>query len=306
LAGEPERKEKLTKLLDGNIAIMEDMEHLKELYPYLYQTLFRVKADLISKLRIAQESLVCDENIVQEKIVFFCSLREFERRKRGWDERPLYADNQKRRVDRYCLLGLLAKLPDEAIPEKLLVKAQAEQGKRNLDYRVQFYTIPTYTPEVLAEANEIARIIKEKGLRLNGIGRTSIVECFGEDTARRVYPQVHKTTEELQDSQFAHRLEEVLIKSIEDNGFTTTKGLYGEMHKHYSWKCVTQERISSHLPGLLNQHGLKEIQTNQELKAIYRIDSNGYPRIIVPVGEVGDGPNEEMDIRQEEGDLMPC
>jgi hypothetical protein len=271
-------KKEAESFIEENINILSNMEQIKQLYPHLYRVIHRVQKDLLATLAIAQEKMVTDEN---GNMIFFCSLRELHRRKKRLDERPKYAEKQNQRIDRYCLLKLMEKLPDESIPRDFLERAQKEQSNRKVEYRCQFYRIPAYTPELLKEADDIAKGIKEKKLKLKGISRTSILQCFDQEVANRVYPLYQAKESSVPDSNFLLKLEEILIHAMKTQGYATYRSLYADMHVHYSWTTVTQDRIARYLPGLLTKHRLTEVQSNQELKAQYRIPDKGYPKIIV-------------------------
>jgi hypothetical protein len=281
-------KEEYEAILDENIRIIQDQVKLKEQYPYLYKLIHRVQDDLISKLNVAKECLVSDKLVQKDRVIFFCSLREFLRRKLNLSTQPKYSDNQKKRIDRYCLLNLMEKLSNQEIPTEIHAKAKSQQNNKHHEYRVQFYRISRYTPELLKQADDIAKMIKEKKFRLNGISRLLICEHFGEETAQRVYPQSRKSYEELKDNDFIRMLEDVLATEILDHDFTTYTKLYEAMHSHYSWVSVTQERISTHLPGLLIKYGLVEVHSNKELKDLYGIQVSGYPKIIIRENEKKD------------------
>ncbi len=56
--------------------------------------------------------------------------------------------------------------------------------------QVQFYAFPEYFPTLLQEADNTMKTLKECGVRMNAVSRDLIVEIFGEEKARLIYPQI--------------------------------------------------------------------------------------------------------------------
>jgi hypothetical protein len=282
--------------LDDNIRRIENVGTMKETHPHLYRVLSRIKEDLISKLEIAKECMVTNLCFSEGQIVFFCSLREFYRRRKGIAERPKYVDNQNTYVDRYCLLHLMEKLSDDKIPLAMRSRAQEEQRKHNAGYRIQFYSVPNYTPELLKQADEIASVLKKRCLRLKGISRASIEECFGSEVADRVYPLCKGKTNRSGKSDFLSKLEKVLMDEIRQRGYVTFQCLYQKMHEQYDWKHPTEDRVARYLPELLQKHRLREVHSNNELKQRFGLCDPGFPKIIIPATKDSNNGNSDSDL----------
>jgi hypothetical protein len=112
-------KEKQRALLDGNIAVLNDLSGWREKYQNLYRFLWRVRHDLISKLRWFRDHVESEKLRVGDEAIFFASLRQFHRLAAKKEEHPKYFNRQNEKVDRYCLLGLLRKVADHDLPEGL-------------------------------------------------------------------------------------------------------------------------------------------------------------------------------------------
>jgi hypothetical protein len=138
--------------------------------------------------RLAKEFVVSERLQCDGLPVFFISLRELERRMKGHDEEYPHFGRQGRFIDRYCLLGLLRKLPDAALPADTLQQARRHQGRRR-SYRIQFYQFPEYTDDVLRRADERARRLIEAGASVQGVSKQLIRDLFGAELADEVYPQ---------------------------------------------------------------------------------------------------------------------
>jgi len=270
-------KEEENKYIE-NIKIISQCKQWKELYPDLYRCINRIKADLSSKILLAKDKIQLRTS--KGKSLFFCSLREFERVYR----QKTYLENQNRqneRVDRYCLLGLMEKIDENEIPYGLYRRMQVAKGKKRFQYRIQCYHIPEYTTEFLRKADEIAHVAKEKGIKLNSITKNSVRDVFGEDMARKLYPQTDDIKPSGSGAEFLTAVEKVLLDDISLKGYTTTSTVKDRLCGTSTWKQVHDRRVKEHLPGLLEKHKLVEITANKKLKEKYKIDSKGYPKIIM-------------------------
>ena len=274
------------EIINKNISIIEKIH--KNTYPDLHRCIGRIKRDLISKLEFAGDKIKLQNS--EGVPLFFCSLRQFEK-VAGKILLSGHHNGQNLKVDRYCLLGLMKKLQDEEIGKTLLSEAisqkqsleggSTEDEKCVVTYRIQFYSIPAYTDEVLAQANQTARILKEHGIRMNSISWDTVYQVFGLEKVKEVYPQVDK--EDISDSgrEFMDKVEAVLVGHVEAKGYSKVSNIVAGMQEEYDWKTVTDRRVKKYIPGLLMKHNLKEVVVNKELKGKYSIQRKGYPKIIV-------------------------
>lgn len=262
----------------NNIKVINQSIQWKEQYPDLYRCINRIKADLLSKLLFAKDNIKLRSS--KGKSLFFCSLKEFERIHK---QNP-YLEEQNRqneRVDRYCLLGLLEKVDKAEIPYGLYRKMEYVRVQKRFKYRMQCYHIPEYIPELLRKADGIGRTAKEKGIKLNSITKNSVRDVFGEDVARKLYPQTEVIKPSGSGAEFLKSVEKVLIGDIYSKGYTTISIVKDRLKGTTTWKSVHDRRVKEHLPGLLEKHKLVEITANKKLKEKYKIDSKGYPKIIM-------------------------
>jgi hypothetical protein len=263
-----------------NIKIISQCSDWKEQFPDLHRCINRIHADLITKQEIAKDNIQLRSS--KGMSLFFCSLTEFERRSK---HNPYITDQgrQNERVDRYCLLGLMEKIHKNEIPYGLYRIMQEVKGKKRFLYRIQCYHIPEYTPELLKKADEIARIAKEKGIKLNSITKNSVRDIFGEEMAKKVYPQAEDVAPTDKGAQFVTDVETVMTEEIASKGYTTTSIVKDRLAGTNTWKTVHDRRVKEYLPGLLDKHGLIEMTANKKLKQKFRIESKGYPKVILPI-----------------------
>lgn len=281
-------KSEQENILKQNITTIENIGDYQEQYPSLYSCIHRIQADLISKIEYAKEHVAlksCDN-----QFMFICSLRKFQELATNGLCVKDDVGRQNERVDRYCLLGLMRKLPDKEIPCNLLENAYEQReaiqntcspnGKVNTP-RTQFYSIPEYTPELFKEADAIAKKLKEAGARMNSISYDLIRDVFGEDKAREVYPQINRKEMSSGGKKISGKVESILLRDLEQKGYSQVCHIVAEMQKEYDWKTVTDRRVKKYVPGLLRKHNLMEITANGQLKEKYTINSAGFPKIII-------------------------
>jgi hypothetical protein len=272
--------------INKNVTILnQNIEQIQNLgrdeYPHLYTVLNRIRGDLVSKLRVAIDLIQKEPLSINFHPAFFFSLRGFEQRKKHLSSLPRYHNKQSKKIDRYCLLGLMHKLADDQIPRNLLDKAHQIQEEQKHRYRVQFYAFPHYTPELFRTADALARTLKERKVRLRGLSRGLILDVFGPEAANRVYPLCRNQPCVESSTALAHQVLDAMWESINRDGYTTLGRIAEQVRQEDQSWAVTLERVSRLLPGLLSRGGLKEVYATKVMKAQYHIDSQGYPRIIV-------------------------
>lgn len=277
-------KNEYKEILKKNINIIEHIEDCKDKYPDLYRCIHRVKEDLISKLRLAQGRTALKSRMGEP--MFICSLDEFERTRALLIESKSYG-HQNEKVDRYCLLGLMKKLPDKEINNGVLSIAyhKRDMKKKNRKTgnlsRVQMYAIPEYTEELLKEADNTAALIKKHGVRMNSISYDLISDIFGEEKAKNIYPL--KNTKGMTQSgiEFKNRVESILLEDLDRKGYSKNIDIVDTLKGRFDWGKVTDRRVKKYVPGLLVKHGMEEVYCSKELKKQLNIVCVGYPRIIV-------------------------
>ncbi|MCK4887728.1 MAG: hypothetical protein KAS96_10090 [Planctomycetes bacterium] len=280
-------KDKKKKILEQNINIIKDIKKYKADYPNLYKGIGRITSDLISKLEFAKKHILFRS--CNGEFLFVCALREFQKAICN----PFYIEGdlgrQNERVDRYCLLGLMRKLTDEEIPDFLLANAYEKRDsmqrglfKKNVNTpRTQFYTIPEYTTELLQEADNTMKLLKQSGVRMNAISRDLILELFGEEKAHLIYPQIKYKTLSKSGKAIKSKIEATLLIELNEKGYSKTSDIVCHLQKEYDWNSVTDRRVKKYIPGLLQKHNLVELTANKQLKEKYSIESKGYPKIII-------------------------
>ncbi|MDZ4797610.1 MAG: CHC2 zinc finger domain-containing protein, partial [Bryobacteraceae bacterium] len=214
-------------ILERNLLLLNDAQALKGSYPALHRLIGRVLGDLISKHFLAQRFIVSERSQSDGQVVFFASLRHFHKVAAGKDHQPRYFNRQNEKVDRYGMLGLMHKLPDNRVPPHLLEQARRRQVASKHARRIQFYSIPEYTDAVLRTADLRARRLIDRGASVRGVSWEMIESVFGRALAEEVYPQrmgERSTT-------FCAKVQQVVRCAVEANGYTTTHEIRSAMRR---------------------------------------------------------------------------
>jgi len=276
-------KNEYKEILEQNIKIIENIGEYKDKYPDLYRCIHRIKGDLVSKLRFAQSHIALKS--VTGEPMFICSLLEYEKLKTKGMANDIGRQNE--RVDRYCLLGLMRKLPDNEITSGILFNAYENRKKiqktRNIKNmsRTQIYSFPEYNEGLLVEANRIAEQIKVRGIRMNSISWDVIFEIFGENKAKNMYPQRQFSGLTKSGESFKERVESILLENIGSGGYSRVSAIVDRLKQNFNWSRVTDRRVKKYIPKLLIKHSLEEIHSNKVLKEKLGIKGAGYPSVIV-------------------------
>ena len=276
-----------------NINVIQNLK--KEDYPCLYKYINRLRSDIYSKLLYAKEkSIVC----LRKDIIcpmFFCSLRYFNylrTRKEGekYDAEKAHKGNQQQYVNRYALLGLIEKMPSEMIPSKMLensnIAKEKFSAKEGLDAnRIQYYYLNRYTELLLYRAEKKARVLKKYNVYTKGITRSLVHDLFGEKEAVRVFPLCYEGKRcgrpAVDDLSFKEVLANVVVSSVRKDGYALPARIVKVMQKEYDWTTVTERRVASALPVILKDLGMALIFSNKYYIQKYKINSSGFPKIIV-------------------------
>lgn len=251
-------------LLSGNLEIE---------FPLLYKTIKKYIPLLITLHNLAINN-VYDESLSDEqKIVFFASIRyiadliDYGDKKRIGD-----------RINLFAFIDLIGKLSEEDIPEDLLIRAKHEAEKKKQKEIVNFYSIPSYTIELLQEAEKLSKLFKENNGTMRGWSRELLVRTFGDDVADKVYPK--QKGKKLNDkiNQFAEIYKSILCAIVLNKGYTTENECLEFMEGRFSLKQMKGKKV---LQQCLKELHYNRIRTNKEIKEKYGVAENGYPFIIV-------------------------
>ena len=175
---------------ENNLKLLKETSLLKEKYPVLYDCL-KYHFKLLETINIEGQGYVnysyksykgenifaFSNKIIGLKAVNAESIENKSKSVKG-------TVNPK--ITLYCLLGLLQKIPFENLPKKYRFKAIGYNNEENS------YIIPLYTEEILIEAENRVRKLKEAKIKPTKINSEKCRLIFGEEIYRNIFGNYYK------------------------------------------------------------------------------------------------------------------
>ncbi len=270
--------------LDYNIKML--IFDLQEFAPELYNNI-RHQIPYLIKLNVLAKELVSNERITDNdgNILFFTSIKDLLKIAELSDKQRKKIAN-KNAVLQYHLL--LNKLSDEEIPEDMLSRAKAIQIERGFDKRVNFYSIPSYTANLIDESLRQAKKWKENAYTMKGVSREMFYRKEGSEIADWLYPQhthittkdgdvVERTTSKQQD-EIQSQIIDIIMTIIAEKGYCTENDILSTANIS---KTKAQKYIKTNLPEILDSYNLIRVRANKELKQQFGITGTGSPFLLL-------------------------
>ncbi|KEO82010.1 hypothetical protein [Tumebacillus flagellatus] len=263
------------EMIEENITLIWGKE-LEIQYPLLYNMIVRYLKLLQSVLDKAIEHVYTEYFTTTEgtEIVFFASARHFA----GKNKKDVKLITN--RINFLTYLGLINKLRDEEIPEKMLQQSYAEKAKKNQYYRITFYSVPRYDSELLNLAEQRAKTFKEKKMTIKGFSREMLLRALGVDEADRVFPQQKgKPIREINE-HVAFRLEQIILTIIDEKGWTREKEVLEQARIDGIRNQFKELELKRIIPEMLDKYALSKEKLNKKLKGKFGILEDGYFEVI--------------------------
>lgn len=148
-------------------------EYIKSFVPLLILLNYWGKEHIYPKFRCNGES------------VLFVSSTELKNRLGDLYERSTIT----RAINMFALIGILIKIPHTELSDELWDIAKGIHGGRKGHKFINFYQIPRYSDEILAEAEQLVMKLLQHGMSNVGkITKEKIETFFGKEYALRVFP----------------------------------------------------------------------------------------------------------------------
>ncbi len=266
---ETEKQKRIKEMLKENIEYIMSSQFEQE-YPEIYKIINRYIPELVCLHEIAIQNVTDDDLIQNNQAIFFTSIR--------YIANYLKYSNLKRisdRVNLFTFLGMIEKLSKEEIPDKYLKKA--EEYKKD-KYITSYYSIPSYCFDKMQNINTKAKLYKEKNMTMTGFSRELLIRSLSENEANKVY--VQQKDEKLSEAsqKFAEKATKIIFQLIQAQGYCTEEQIIRQIRGKKEEKKIKLKRC---LQGILEEHNLKRVKANKQLKQKFGIASKGYPFLIV-------------------------
>ena len=259
---------RLESILRDNINTIKD--DIKYSHTDLYSAIYRYTPTLRELHDIAIDSLEYSHS--EGKFLFTSSIQYIAQRLGRHDKKNTTAD-----IGFLCLLKLIEKVDLDAgsneVPKEYEKYVRNFQGDKN-NY-ITVFSIPSYTYTVLTECQDVAKQVKEKGLRKTHFSYETVANAFDKETADRVFPQIKGKAVKNID---AFLLQTLNILIDRDGYFTlnTVKCFYSDNGVVFREKTYIRQ-----LPAIVKRLQLKKIKATKKIKEEYTILSAGYPYIFI-------------------------
>lgn len=158
------------------------------------------------------------------------------------------------------------------------VKKLGTLNQNNKDNYITVFSIPNYTYNFLRECENVARQVKERGLRKTHFSYETVANAFDKATADKVFPQIKGKTVKNIDNFFLQTINILLEK---DGYFTlnTVKCFYSDNDVFFKEKTYIRQ-----LPAIMQKLNLEKVKATKKIKEEYNILSAGYPYIFIKKG----------------------
>ena len=203
----------------------------------------------------------------QDKVIFFLTLQQIT------NKAPSFGINKDRVTIRKNIvflsrIGLLECLTDEQIPVKLSAYLKHIKRKHSREYRINCYSIPELSIELIQKAEQSIIEDKSHGVRAKYFCREAAVRA-NEDTANLYYTQSIDKPLSKEVDTFYSRYRRTAIRLLDKQGYTTEKEIYSFIR---GFNSKTKERYSCYcLPQLIKELNLEKVNYSKQLERKYGI-----------------------------------
>lgn len=283
------------EILDENLRVIRSGE-LEKQCPTTYKNIKRNSRYLEELIMIAKDNVYSEKFTDNEDNVVFYASARYICKQLGMSEESAKEVSKKNVLFAYH--DLINKVSDGEAPEEMLKRSQAISANsldKNKKYRhVNYYSIPSYTTELLESIEEQGIKWNENNYTMKGLTREMIFRNEGYEVANKLYPQythvydkenskvVERTTTNISNLR-TELIVKILIDMIDSNGYAYEKEIIDELSASgeiKTSKSEAEKQVKKSLPEILTTYNLLKIKLNKSLKEEYGITVNGYPFII--------------------------
>jgi hypothetical protein len=280
------------EMLLENLKIIENGE-LEKNCPVAYGNIARNLKYLRQYMLIGMDNIY-NENLTDndDNSVFFASAR-FMCKQLGIKENGAKEISKKNILFQYH--GLLNKLADENIPEKLLKHSQAIDANNEIknSKHINFFSIPSFTTDLFEEIERQGIKWRDNNYSMTGCSREMFFRTEGKKIADWLYPQfkeiydvklkqiVDRTTSDASDCRTII-ISQYIIDRLNNAEYVTEKDIIEYLIKYHSFtKKSAQIQLKKSEKEIFELYGFTKLRCNKELKLKYNIGGAGFPSIII-------------------------
>lgn len=293
-----EQRENLDSII--NTLNRNDETGFESLCPTASYNLRFCKGLLIKILTLAKDCIMPDQTY-GDNIVFFMPPS----RLRDTQTQNVNAIKQWVRV--LCYHRILVNVPPDKVPNELLSKATRHKELAEHESLPNFYTVPSWVYDQLADIEHRGIEYKKRGYRRKSFTYEGMLRSEGKETALTLFPeyaickdkktgQVCQRTTTRTSERHQEIIMEVMIDAILEKGYTTeaevvdrasvllkadAERMNRKPDNKVSGRYTAQKQLFNSINDILDSNNLKKVRCNKALKEKYNIKRNGFPVIIV-------------------------
>lgn len=176
----------------------------------------------------------------------------------------------------FAVLGFIKKVPEAHIPGRMLHESKSIAIEKKLGNIVNYYTMPPMI-DVLPEANEKLKVMKNHNITYFNISKSRIAFAFGEEFANTIYVQNNKTLKIHQELcvNVQKGLEKNFVSLVESNGFTTKNLVIRRPIKSTTPKQRAKE-LDKIWKGLIVRLDLEYMKPTKDFKEKFKLETDEY------------------------------
>lgn len=292
-----EQKSNLDSII--NTLSRNDETGFASLCPTANYNLRFCKPLLVKILTLAKDCIMPDQ-VDGENIVFFMPTSRLK------DHEKQNETAIKEWVRVLCYHEILKNVPVDQVPEPLRKKAQIYKAKLNHEHFPNFYTVPSWVFDQLANIERQGIEYKKRGYRRKSFTYEGMLRSEGKETALRLFPEYayckDKATGEVAQrgtTKTSDRHQEIIMEvmtdAIAEKGYTTeaevidrasirlkadAQRMNRKPKNNVSGRYTAQKQLFRSINDIMDANNLKKVRCNKALKEQYGIKGNGYPVII--------------------------
>jgi hypothetical protein len=221
------------KYADNLGIIGEADDEMRARYPVLYKYIHK-QFILLKEMQIQGITHLQNEKLsVNNEAIFFASSQYISDLFKEADIKK-GKSNVNNVLNMFCALGLLKKVPLNAVPQEYRDKAVSRAKSKAVDnaqntgkhieksdkfFAVTFYQVPTYTTQVLIEAEKRAKALMSAGITATNVTTKNLEQALGVDIFRDVFFDTARFTEVVKHSNKYIKEKAKALDNEDDYGF---------------------------------------------------------------------------------------
>lgn len=287
---ETEWQKKQKEILEDTYDALTSTDFLDNC-PQTEKNIKRSKHYLKELIMIAIKNINHEEFTDDDGNIIFFASAEYIAREMGLSEKSVKRVYQK--IAFYAYHKLIKKIGYYNIPKRLRKRTKEMMESKDQFRHINYLAIPSLNAHRFKEIEERAKSWKENNYNMAGISREMFFRAEGKEIADELYPQFDKITKKVNGKDVTedrtttkasddrtNYIVSAIFELIDELGYATEKKVVAKLMDKYKYK-TTEMQIKKSLSSILNDYDLKRCKANKVLKEKYKIESKGYPYIII-------------------------